>query len=547
MALDGILLSRIVTPLQNLCPIKIQRIYNLSENEILLNVRSNRDKYQLLISAHSVHNRIQISNQNFVPPQEPSNFVMLLRKHIEDGLIVSINQVGLDRLLEINISKRNEMGDLHQYKLMIELMGKYANIVFVDEENRIMDALKRIPAYENSKRTIHPGAEYTLPEQQVRKDPFMDNYDSSLTIMEQFHGFSPLLAREVEHRLAHGETFKSIMNLIQTSEHIHIVNTKEEIFHCIPLLHVSNSFKVYPLMEGLDHIYQSLEEKERIKQHSGDVIKFIQRELKKAQSKRPKLLEAYDEALDCEKWRSYGDYLYAYGMHLAKGLKTFDVHNFETDELISIPLDEKYDGKQNAQRYYNKYQKRKKGQAHILNQLRINQEEQDYFNALTQQLSLASVHDAIEIKEELIRGAYIRTKLPKRNPKQVKVHYLQLNLDHDVRIYVGKNNLQNETVTFKIGQKKDYWFHAKDYHGAHVLLQGDNLTNEHKNMAACLSAFYSKARGSKKVEVQVALIKDIKKIPDSKPGLVSVLQYTSVYVEPIEDEITAWIQLYQVK
>ncbi len=547
MALDGILLNRIIKPLEALCPLKIQRIYNLSENEILLNIRSNKDKYQLLISAHSVHNRIQISNQNFVPPQEPSNFVMYLRKHIEDGLILSIKQMGLDRLVEISIQKRNEMGDLHQYKLMIELMGKYANVVFVDENNKIMDALKRIPAYENTKRTIHPGAEYTLPDQQDRKDPFISEYNPNESIMNQFHGFSPLLAREIEHRLEKGEDFKEIMNMISKSEHIHIVKDKEEIFHCIPLLHVSQSFRVYPLMEGLDLIYQSLEEKERIKQHSGDMIKFIQRELKKAQSKRPKLLEAYDEALDCEKWRTYGDYLYAYGMDLQKGLKFFEVKDFNTDEPLVIPLDEKYDGKQNAQRYYNKYQKGKKGQVHILNQLKINQDEQDYFNGLTQQLAIASVHDAMEIKEELIKGMYIRAKLPKKSAKNQKVHYLQLNLDNNIRLYVGKNNLQNETITFKLSQKKDLWFHAKDYHGAHVLLQGDNITNEHKNMAACLSAYYSKARGSKKVEVQVALIKDIKKIPDSKPGLVSVTQYTSVYVEPIEDEINQWIRQYQVK
>ena len=161
-----------------------------------------------------------------------------------------------------------------------------------------------------------------------------------------------------------------------------------------------------------------------------------------------------------------------------------EFHNldFDGDDVsITIPLDEKYDGKQNAQRYYNKYQKFKKGQVHILNQLRINQDEQDYFNALTQQLALASVHDAIEIKEELIRGAYIRTKLPKRSSKQIKIHYLQLLLDNDIRIYVGKNNLQNETITFKIGQKKDLWFHAKDYHGAHVLLQGDKIS-KHKRL-----------------------------------------------------------------
>jgi predicted ribosome quality control (RQC) complex YloA/Tae2 family protein len=426
-------------------------------------------------------------------------------------------------------------------------MGKYANIVFVDETNRIMDALKRIPAYENTKRTIHPGAEYTLPDQQNRKDPFISDYNSSESIMNQFHGFSPLLAREIEHRLEKGETFRDIMNMISKSHHLHIVNNKEEVFHCIPLLHVSQSFKVYPLMEGLDMVYQSLEEKERIKQHSGDMLKFIQRELKKAQTKRPKLLEAYDEALDCEKWRTYGDYLYAYGMHLQKGLKSFEVKDFETDETRVIPLDEKYDGKQNAQRYYNKYQKGKKGQVHILNQLKINQDEQDYFNGLTQQLAIASVHDAMEIKEELIKGMYIRSKLPKKSSKVQKVHYLQLILDNNIRIYVGKNNLQNETITFKLGQKKDLWFHAKDYHGAHVLLQGENISNEHKNMAACLSAHYSKARGSKKVEVQVAYIKDIKKIPDSKPGLVSVTQYTSVYVEPIEDEINQWIRQYQVK
>ena len=545
MALDGLFLNRINHKLSIQTPLKIQRIYHVSENELVFIVRNHDAKMQLLLSAHSVHNRLQFSNQNFVYPQEPSNFVMLLRKHLEDGLILNIQQIGLDRVVEFKIQKRNELGDLHHYRLMIELMGKYANVVFVDDQDRVIDALKRIPPYENTKRTIHPGAAYNYPEQSDRKNPFTNVYDPTISLMDQFHGFSPLLAREVDHRLKQGESFASIIRQIEHSELWFVSDEKASDYHCIELRHLNQSFTQYPLMDGLDHVYQALEEKERIKQHSGDLIKFINRELKKAKQKRPKLLEAMDDALDCEKWRTYGDYLYAYGMQVPKGLKLFETKDFETDEIILIPLDDKYDGKQNAQRYYQKYNKGKKGQVHITHQLELNQNEIDYFTSLSEQIELASVNDAIEIREELVREGYLKQKHATKRKKEVKLNIIQLHFG-DARIYVGKNNLQNEQITFKIGQKKDLWFHASAYHGSHVLLQNSE-DKDLIELAASFAAYFSKARGTAKVEVQMVQIKDLKKIPDAKPGMVNINNYSTLMIEPNEAELLQIIKDHQVK
>lgn len=535
MALDGLLLKQSLKPIQAKLPLKLHRIYHLSENEVLFQLKDAREKLQLLVSCHSVHNRLQLTQREFVTPQEPTNFVMLLRKHCEDSILLSMNQVGLDRVVEVKLSQRNALGDVENTKIMIELMGKYANLILVDDQGKIMDALKRIPPFENTKRTIQPGALYTYPETNDKKNPFQsDSIQTDVPLPQQFEGISPLLAREIEHRLQHGEQFKDIMHRIEESQTLYLHPTdKEVIAHCIPLTHLQTTYDAYPLMEGFDVLYHDLEEKERIKQHTGELIKFVGRELKKAHAKLPKLYEALDEALDCQKWQVFGDYLYAYGTQLPNGLKSTTVKDFETDEDIMIPLDEKYDGKTNAKRYYQKYQKGRKGQSHIRHQIDLTQMEADYFKSIQEQLSLASVNDAIEIRQELALGGYVPLKQTKRK-KETKLHYVHLALPNGIKVYFGKNNLQNEAVTFKLAQKNDTWLHAKDYHGAHVILQTENSDEATLRIGAQIAAYFSSARQSSSVPVNYCKVREVKKIPQSKPGLVALGSYKTIYIDPDE-------------
>ena len=219
MALDGIVLQAITNQLQELLPAKINKIQQLSDTELLFQLRTKNGNKKLLLSLHSVYNRINITNQSYTTLDAPQGFVMLLRKQLDGGMIRSLQQIGLDRILHMEIEARNELGDIHQKHLYIELMGKYANLVFVDENGIILDALKRIPPFENNKRTIHPGAKYQLPAPHLNKqDPYQNPaVDFNASLVKQLHGFSPLLASEVEYRMQKGTAFSMIMNELQQS------------------------------------------------------------------------------------------------------------------------------------------------------------------------------------------------------------------------------------------------------------------------------------------------------------------------------------------
>ena len=221
MALDGIVLNKITKQIQPLLPVRITKINNISDTELLFQLKGSGERYQLLISCHSQFNRINLTDKKYPIPKEPSNFVMLLRKHLENGMLVSMVQEGYDRYLKLIIHTHNEIGDPISRILYVELMGKYANVILVDEEFKILDALKRIPPFENAQRTIQPGAIFTFPKQQDKINPFnTDTYDPNLPLTTQFSGFSPLLSKEIEYRLHQGESFKEIIDQIEASDHI---------------------------------------------------------------------------------------------------------------------------------------------------------------------------------------------------------------------------------------------------------------------------------------------------------------------------------------
>jgi len=530
MAIDGIVLNKISTELSSLCPFKINKINHLSDSEILLTCKSSRMKFQLLISCHSVYNRLQITNHEYRLPSEPTAFVMLLRKHIEDATVVKITQHGLDRVVQFDLRLRNDLGDSIIMTLYIELMGKYANVILVDADNKIVDALKRIPPFENNRRTITPTAMYVPIEAHDKKDPFnVFTIDPHLPIAAQFHGFSPLLGREIEHRLLH-QNFQSIITEIKQSSQLYIYDRD---FHIIELTHLNQPFKVMDLMDGLDEVHHRKEENERIKQHTGDLIRFITKEIKKNESKLIKLQEALEEALDCDKYRVLGDHLLAYGHLVTKGMKQIEVQNFETDEPLVIPLDEKQDLKGNVRKLFQKYTKGKKGQEHIAHQIQLTENEIEYFKILYDQVAYASLPDALEIRTELSEKGYLKAITDKRRKKMTPA-YQHLTLDNGIQIYYGKNNLQNDLITFKLAKRNDTFCHVKDFHGAHVIIQHDSPDEMTLRAAAQIALYYSKARHSSTVGVNYCPIHQVKKIPSGNLGLVSLGHYKTIYIDPDE-------------
>ena len=535
MALDGLLLHQLQKEINTYLPAKLLKIQQISDAELLFTLRTQKGNQKLMISLHSVYNRIHFTQQSYTTMETPGNFTMLLRKLIDGGIIRSCKQLGLDRILHMIVEARNEMGDIHSYHFYIELMGKYANLVLVGEDNRIIDALKRIPPFENNRRTILPGAQFTLPApHKDKQDPYQHGpflKEESLT--KQFHGFSPLLSKEVQYRMHQGEEFDDIMQKIAASDTLYISDIKDQMyFHCIPLTHLEGTYRTYPLMKGMDILFYHKEEKVRIKQQSGDLFKAVRKELHKNTSKLPKLEASLEEAMDCEKYREYGDLLFAY-MHTIEKTAQITLPSFENEAMVTIPIDMRYDLKQNANRYYQKYHKFKRAQNILSEQICLCKQEIEYFETLEIQLEQASMQDAMEIREELSKQNSIKplkTRIRKKK-KQELPHFETFQFD-DITIYVGKNNLQNDYVTWKLARKQDTWLHVKDLHGSHVIITTDHPDEATLRNAAMLAAWYSQGRYSSSVPVNYCLVRQLKKIPGNKGSLVSLSNYKTIYIDP---------------
>ena len=536
MAIDGIILNKVVEDIKNQFPARINKIYQISKEELLFGIRCDGQKKWLMISAHSVFNRIHFTEKKYDTPDEPTNFVLLLRKYLDGGTIFNIEQIGLDRYLRMEVSHRNQIGDKEIISIYVELMGKYANVILVNEENRIIDAMKRIPPYENSVRIIHPGAVYVKPQDQLKRDPFTDfDYNPEESLTSQYYGFSPLLSREIEYRMAN-QSFREIMEEIRNSDSLYISKNKDDMqFHVIPLLHISEQYQKCDLHGGFDDFYYQLAEQERIKQVTGNLNKIIRRQIKIYKKKLPKLLESYDEALDCDKWRVYGDLLYSNPNIDTKGRDHIVLNDFEGNE-VRIPLNPKLDLKENARKCFQKYTKTKKSRHYIDEQIKITEAEIQYLEGILEQIEFASVRDANEIKEELIKNRYLKAKLfvskKGSKKKKAKIPNVTTVKFKGQTVTFGKNNIQNDYVTFKFARKNYTWFHAKDYHGAHCVVDNENPDEETIRFCANIAAYYSKGRYSSSVPVNYCRIGQLKKIPGSKLGLVSLSNYKTIYIDP---------------
>lgn len=543
MALDGIILNKEYIDLKERLPIRINRISQVSQNEIVFNVHTERKRTNLIISCHSLYNRIHLTDHEYKGYDEPSGFIMLLRKHINNGIIEEIEQNNYDRYLVLKIRALDDLYDERHYRLHVELMGKYANVILVDENNKIMDALKRIPPFENNKRTVWPGADFTYPDSQMKTDPFsVAEADPNIPLVKQFAGFSPLLAKEIEYRLSN-QSFKEIMDEISNSHELYVANTNDEcIFHVIPLLHLGLAYKTYEINRGFDYIYFSLEEKERIKHVTGDLNKFTKRQIKHYETKLVKLNSSLVEAENCENLRECGDLLYTYSNLNTKGLKFVDLVDYENNP-IKVTLDPKLSVKENANRYYTNYQKKRKSQKYLLEQIEIAENELEYFVAIAEQLLIANYNDAMMIKDELIKYGYLKINQKRRPAKKKNEWHLYQIKFKDHLVTFGKNNLQNETLTFDYAKNNYTWFHAQQFHGAHLCVDTDTPDEDTIRFCANLAAYFSNGRHSSSVPVDYCLVKHIKKIKGSKAGLVSIKNYKTIFIDPELDEDLSFITI----
>lgn len=533
MALDGLILHNIIASLQPLCPLRINKIAQISQKEIILSCYQ-QQRVELLISTDPESNRLLMTNLPYDRVEEPNHFIMLLRKYCENGTIQSIEQSGLDRIVTLNITNRNALGDTMTYQLVVELMGKYANIILVDQHQKILDAFHRIAPFENTQRTIFSGAEFVYAQAQNKKDPRLDQeIEPNLSLTAQFEGFSPLFSKEVEYRLQQGESFAEIVQLALTSQSLY---QYPKHFHVIELTHLEQPANIYPLMEGLDTVYQQQVMQARIKQHTGNLVKIVQRELKKNKTKIVKLQDQLEEALDNQHLQDMGNVLLTYGQQLNKGLTEITLTDFN-GEPLTIPLDERYDGVGNANRYFTRYRKQKSAQQHLKQQIQKTEYAIEYFSNLQFQLQHANIDDAKEIRQELIQHQIIWDKRRKTtHRKQEKTEYSGY-LFQDTRIIYGRNNKQNEYITFKMGQKNHYWFHVQGAPGAHVLVMSEQLDEALIRFAANTAAYHSSYQKASSVAVDYTTIDQIKKIPQAPTGLVALQKYKTIFIDP-EDPLT---------
>lgn len=531
MAFDGIFLHQVVGQLQSLAGLRINKVYQISDTEVLFNLHG-RSTVQLMISCHSRYNRINITARQYPTRPDPSMFIMLLRKYLEGGTITSIVQAGLDRYLSISVATRNELGDRITIELYVELMGKYANLILVSQ-GRIIDALKRIPPFENTRRTIQPGAAFVVTDGQPDKiDPFTArSADLSQDLTAQFIGFSPLLANEITFRMKNGQSFAGIMAAIAQSDKVYISTVKDEdFFHCLPLTQFDAVPVEMDINEGLDHLYFVKEQRDRIRQQTGDLFKFTRKESKKLQNKLDKLQDSLNQANDCDKWRQYGDVLYANPGAATKGVSHILLTDYQ-QQTVDVPTDPKLDYRANAQKCYQRYRKGINGRKFIGEQIELASDELHYFQQLEDQLALADFNDAVEIRQELEANGYLHARQQRqRKKKATEPHFLTLDFQ-GLKVYVGKNNLQNEYLTFHKAGRNDTWFHVKDVHGSHVIMTTPSPDEAQIRFGAMLAAYWSRARQSSSIPVDYTLVRNLKKIPGSKAGKVIMKEYRTIYID----------------
>jgi len=560
MTFDGLMTTATVGYLkEQLTAGRINKIYQLSNYEILMQVRAQGKNQKVLFSTHPSYGRVQITNLTYQYPDEPPMFCMFLRKHLEGGIIQQVEQINLDRIIKFTIVHHNELGDQMVKNLYVEIMGKHSNFILTDAFQRILESIKHISPLVNRHRSLQPGAEYILPPAQNKRSPYDLDFLTFQSLMQKearydkqlvahFQGLSPIVAKEIIYRSQSDEikdlyqSFTTLMHEIQTAPSPHIMIGKKESFYLLPLHHLDSEEVAYPnLSEMFDHFYFGKEERDRIKQHFADTHRFIHQEYEKNLKKQEKLQNELQLTEKADDYKVLGELILANIYQIKRGQSVIRTQNFysETLEELDIPLNPQLSASENAQKFFQKYQKAKTAVNHILEQLQQTEAEISYFETLLAQLETATIKDVSEIKEELELAGYLRKRQTKKRKTTNKPNIEKYLTPDGEEIYIGKNNLQNDYLTHKLARRNEWWFHAKDMPGSHVLVrnQQDQLSEITIRTAAGLAAYFSKGRLSSSVPVDYTRVRHVKKVPASHLGFVTYDHQKTIYIDPDESLI----------
>lgn len=576
MALDGIVIANIVKELNDtLLNGKINKIAQPENDELMLTIKNNRTQYRLLISAGASLPLIYLTQTNKSSPMTAPNFCMLLRKHIGSGKFTRIYQPGLERIINFEIEHLNELGDLCKKVLIVEIMGKHSNIIFCNDEGMIIDSIKHVSIQMSSVREVLPGRTYFIPETQQKQNPLEVNQERFIQEIHEkpmplakalyttFTGISPLIAEEVCHRSslesAQSATSFSKMELLHLYHIFHLVmedvisgqfspniifDGNEPIeFASLPLSqYEGRTVKAYQTVSEVLETYYSMKNTiTRIRQKSFDLRRIVQTALERNRKKYDLQLKQLKDTEKREKYKVYGELINTYGYNLEPEAKKLEALNYYTNEMVTIPLDSTITPQENAKKNFDKYNKLKRTYEALTGLIQETEGEINHLESISTALDIAlSEEDLVQLKEELMDFGYIKRKY---TGKKVKVtakpfHYISSDGYH---IYVGKNNFQNEDLTFKFATGNDWWFHAKGAPGSHVIVKSNNeeLPDRTFEEAAKLAAYYSKNRNAEKVEIDYVEKKHVKKTNGGIPGFVI---YHTNYSMLIDSDISG-IQL----
>ncbi|NLV36167.1 MAG: fibronectin/fibrinogen-binding protein [Clostridiaceae bacterium] len=575
MPFDGIVTKSIVDELTSeLVGGRVEKIFQPEADEIVLLVRAWNKSLRLVMSASPNYPRIHITEVVKENPSSPPVFCMLLRKHLNGGRILSFEFNDYERIIGVVIEATNELGDISEKKLVIEIMGRYSNIILLNSDNKILDSIKHVDSDISSVREVMPARPYMLPPAQDKLSPaivdtsaLLQELDASNKtvdkfLLDQIKGFSPLLCREVcfragienrtgtaslseDARMSLKEALDSVLNEIKESKYDPCIQFDDEQhqkpldFHCLNISQYKYRLSLDSISQVLDTFYSSRDNAERLRQKKSDLYKVLNTSIERCNKKLAIQEETLREVADREKLKLYGELITANIYAIPKNTQSVSLLNYysETgDEYIDIALNPNLLPQENAQRYYKKYAKAKNAFLHTSRQLKDSQKELEYLESVLQLLdNCSAMHEMDEVRQELSEQGYMKLKKRHLQKKQTQMsNPLNFTSSDGFDIFVGKNNKQNDYLTLKFAQSNDIWLHTKTIPGSHVIIkkQGREIPERTLKEAAILAAWHSKARMSSNVQVDYTNVKNVSKPSGAKPGMVIYVNYKTAVVTP---------------
>lgn len=570
MPFDGIVATAVADELDiKINGGRIFKIYQPERDTLIFHIRANNENHKLLLNCNANSARIHLSELELENPSSPPMFCMLLRKHLIGGTIKKVVCEGFERIINMYIEASDELGDKSTKKVIIETMGRYSNIILVNNSGKIIDSIKHVDRDINRVREIMPAREYVLPPAQDKTPiteldinnfilTIKDNTGSiSKALLNEIKGFSPVLCREVCFRagidpdisasnidskdsLALADVLNDMISCLNNKKYYPCVvidnNSKKVVdFHSFELTQYIEYKRFDDLSQAIDSFYKLSAVRKYIKTKSNDLIKLVKQNIERCERKINIHVSTLEESSNNDILRLYGELITANIYILKKGMPNCNLLNYYDSEesFLTIKLDEQLTPQQNAQRYFKKYHKGKNAYAYANKQLRLAKRELDYLENVLFNLEEANTPESVEaIREELKEQGYLR-KSNKRRKSSVKLPPLSFTSSDGYQILVGRNNKQNDELTMKIANANDMWFHTKDIPGSHVIAQmPEDIPEGALLEAAALAAWFSKARNSSKVQVDYTRVKHVKKPSGAKPGMVIYVNYKTIIVDP---------------